>query len=174
MLPPPAPGSVAYKLLHPSLDEALEHNPSAKKDIAISSQDNLAAIAGNTPPAPEMSVPPPFAPPGAMVGVGARYKASSTATATTQQNTPMETDASTAPEVPARPPVPAPTAAKVKVINIPLLVEEADNLVRYDVKRSPWWSCHKLGTVGKFVFWPVQVRRRHHDSVIENQGRLIH
>ncbi len=45
----------------------------------------------------------------------------------------METDASTAPEVPARPPVPAPTAAKEKVITVPVMVEEADLTIRSDM-----------------------------------------
>ncbi len=46
MLPPPAPGSKAYKLPHPSLDEALDQNPSAKRKTSQSSQDNLAAGLG--------------------------------------------------------------------------------------------------------------------------------
>ncbi len=60
-----------------------------------------------------------------MVGVGARNKYSSTVIVTTQQDTPMETDASTAPEVPVRPPMLTPTAAKAKMINVPVIVEEA-------------------------------------------------
>ncbi len=107
------------------MDEALEQNPSARRNISQSSQDNLAAIAGNTAPPPEMPVPPPFIPLGAMVGVEGRNKSSSTVTSTTQQDTPMETDASTAQELLVRPPVPTPTAAKTKVINVLIMVEEA-------------------------------------------------
>ncbi len=81
----------------------------------------------------EMPVPPPFVPLGAMVGVEATNKASSTVTVTTQQDTLMETDASTAPEVPARPPLPAPTAAKAKVINVPAMVEEAGLTIWLDM-----------------------------------------
>ncbi len=142
MLLQPAPDSAAYKLLHPSLDEALEKNPSAKGEIAKSSQDNLATIADNTAPAPEMPVPPPFAPPSVMVGVGARHKASSTTTATTQQDTLMEPDVPTAPEVPARPPVPAPRAAKVKVIDFPLMVEETGLTIWSDMMLKGHPGCH--------------------------------
>ncbi len=113
MLPPPATGSEAYKLLHPSLDEVLDQNPSGKRKISQSSQDNLVAFVGNTTPTPEKPVTPPFVPPSLMVSVGAKNKASSTVIATTQQDTLMETDASTAPEVPARTSVPSPTAAKL-------------------------------------------------------------
>ncbi len=112
-------------MLNPSLGEALEQNTSARRKISQSSQDNLAAVTGNTAPIPEMPVPPPFIPTCVMVGVEARNKSSSTVTATTQQDTPMETDASKALEVLVRPPVPAPTATKAKVINVPVMVEEA-------------------------------------------------
>ncbi len=83
MLPSPAPGSTAYKLLHPSLNEALAQNLSTRRKISQFSKDNLAAIAGNTVPPPKMPVPPPFIPQHVMVGVGARNKSSSTVTATT-------------------------------------------------------------------------------------------
>ncbi len=73
-------GSVAYNLQNPSLDEALEQNTKAKREIAKSSQDNLAAYAGNTAELPDMSVPPPFTPPGHNAGEGARTKTSSTMT----------------------------------------------------------------------------------------------
>ncbi len=124
MLPPLATGSEAYKLLHPSLNEALDQNTSAKRKISQSSKDNMVSVAGNTAPTPEMTVSPPFVPLGSMVSVGAKNKASSTVIATTQQDTLVETDASTAPEVPARTAVPAPIAAKAKVINVPVMVEE--------------------------------------------------
>ncbi len=67
-----------------------------------------------------------------MVGVGARNKASYTVTAPTQQDMQMETDASTAAEVQVRPAVLAPTPAKAKVINIPVIVEETGMTVWSD------------------------------------------
>ncbi len=75
---------------NPTLEEALEQNPRAKRDIARSSQDNLAACAGNTAELPDMSVPPPFTPLCQKVGEGARNKIS--CTVTTQVESPMETD----------------------------------------------------------------------------------
>ncbi len=80
-------------MLNPTLDEALDQNPKARWEIARSFQDNLVAVAGNTAPAPDMSVPPPFVPPGSMVGVGARSKTSSTVTRPIMEETDMETDA---------------------------------------------------------------------------------
>ncbi len=97
----------------------MEQNESAKREIEKSSEDNFAAIAGNTAPPLKMPVPQPFA----MVSVGARNKASLNATATTHHDTPMETDTLTATEVLAKP-VPGPTVAKAKVINVPAMVEE--------------------------------------------------
>ncbi len=73
-------GSVAYILQTPTPDEAFEQNPGAKREIARSSQDNLAACAGNTAELPNMYVPPPFTPPGQKTGEGARTKTSSTLT----------------------------------------------------------------------------------------------
>ncbi len=45
----------------------------------------------------------------------------------------METDASTAPDVPVRPTMPAPTPAKPKVINISVMVEEAGLTIWSDI-----------------------------------------
>ncbi len=104
--PPPVPGSVAFNKAHPSLDEALAQNPKAQRLIAKSSQDNLAAVAGNTAPSADMNVPPPFLPPGAKAGVGAITKSSSTVMRT--EETAMETDATSARVVQSRPPVPPP------------------------------------------------------------------
>ncbi len=123
LTPPPLQGTVAFNLLNPSPDEALQQNPRAKREIARSSQDNLVACAGNTAELPDMSVPPPFTPSGQKPGEGARTKASSTVKS--QEESQMETDAPTAPTVSVRPPVPLPTPAKDKVSNVPCLVDEA-------------------------------------------------
>ncbi len=117
------PGTVAYNLLNPSLNEALEQNPKAKREIARSSQDNLAACAGNIAELPDMSVPPPFTPLGQKAGEGARTKASSTVTS--QEESQMETGATTASVLPRRPPVPSPRPAKAKEHNEPCLVDKA-------------------------------------------------
>ncbi len=66
-------------------------------DITRSSQDNLKACAGNTFELVNMSVPPPFTPPGQNTGIGMVIKTSSLAMA--PQKTEMETDAPQAPAV---------------------------------------------------------------------------
>ncbi len=120
---PPLLDTVAYNLIHPSLHDALEQNPRARRKIARYSQDNLVASAGNNAELPDMFVPPPFTPLGQKAGEGARTKASLTVTA--QVETPMETDAPQATKVQRRPPVPAPSPAKDIVSNVPYLVSEA-------------------------------------------------
>ncbi len=74
------PGTVAYILQNPIAEEALEQNPRAKREIARSSHDNVAACAGNTAELPDMSVPPPFTPPGQKAGEGARTRINLTVT----------------------------------------------------------------------------------------------
>ncbi len=103
---PPAPGTDAFNKVIPSLDEALAQNPRARREITRSSQDNLAACAGNTAEPSDMPVPPPFTPPGHKAGEGVITKTSSTVMRTTE--TAMETDSPKASKVQRRPPVPPP------------------------------------------------------------------
>ncbi len=108
---------------NPTPKEALKQKPRAKREIAISSHDNLADYTGNTAELPDMSLPPLFIPPGKKAGERARTKTS--LTMTTQGESPMETDAPSATEVMVIPPVPSPRTATAEALNKPCLVDEA-------------------------------------------------
>ncbi len=127
------------------------------------------AITGNTAPASDMSVPQPFFPLGQMVGVGARNKASSTVTS--QVESLMETDASTAPVVHPIQPVLDTTPAKPKVINFPSMVVKAGLKSWSDMmlKGHPGGHATNWDHLGKFICQPVQVCCRHYGLVIEEK-----
>ncbi len=97
--PAPQPGTATFNKDNPSPDEALKQTSSALREIARSSQNDLAALAGNTAPPPDMYVPPPIVPPGQLAGTGARVKTTSSTTTRTEE-TKMETDAQQALVVP--------------------------------------------------------------------------
>ncbi len=101
----------------------MEQNPREKREIARSSQYNLAACTGNTAELPDMYVLPPFTSIDQKVGEGARTKTSSTVTS--QGESLMETDALNATEVPVRHRLPLPRPATAKELNEPCLVDEA-------------------------------------------------
>ncbi len=72
--PPPAPRTDALNKVNPLLDEALAQNPRASREFTRSSQDNLAACAGNTSEQSDIPVPHPFTPPSQKAGEGAKIK----------------------------------------------------------------------------------------------------
>ncbi len=169
---PPAPGTDAFNKVNPSLDEALAQNPRARREIARSSQDNLAACAGNTAESSDMPVPPPFTPPGHKAGEGAITKISSTVMRT--EETAIETDATKASEVQCRPPVPPPQAAKPKHKE-PCMVDEA-GMMKWSndmLKCHPGGCATYLGTVEQLSCPTVQRSHGHYVSIIEHKGRCL-
>ncbi len=90
--------------------------------MEASSQDNLAAVAGNSAGPPNMNVPPPFAPPGSKAGFGAVIK--STFTVLTCVETQMETDEQISSTSIRWPHVPHSTSAKPKDYIEPSLADE--------------------------------------------------
>ncbi len=89
----------------------------------------------------------------------------------------METDATTAPEVPARTAVPLPTAAKAKMINVPVMVEEAGLTIWSDImlnaqsggRATNWeqWANSFSGQFKCFVDTITQSLRIKEDSYIK-------
>ncbi len=109
---PPSPGTDTFNKVNPSLDEALAQNSRARREITRSSQDTLAACAGNTAEPSDMPVPPPVTPLGHKAGEGAITKTSSMVMRT--EETAMETDDPKSSEVQHRPPVSPPQPARPK------------------------------------------------------------
>ncbi len=143
---------MAYNLFNPTLNESLDQNQKAGKEIARSSQDNLVAVAGNTALATDMSVPPPFVPPGSNVGVGARSKNSLTVTRPTMEETDIETDDPIAPVVHARPCVQSPTLAKPMAVNTLVMVGDDGLNIWADKMLSGHPADQPTGNSGEILF----------------------
>ncbi len=102
----------AFNKVNPSLDEALTQNQRTQREIARSSQDNLAACAGNTAEPSDMLVPPPFTSLCQKASKGVKIKSSSSGMR--NEEAALETDTPQASSVQHRPPVPAPQPATPK------------------------------------------------------------
>ncbi len=94
--------------------------------MQASSQDNLAAVAGNTACPAEMYVPPTFTPPGKKAGIGVTIKSTPTVLKKKKtEETQMEVNEQTPSTTSGRPPVPAPKAVKIKDLKMSVQSDEA-------------------------------------------------